>query len=229
MFVYALQGAGKTSQNSQGSGWNQQLMFTLNIVDVHGVAIVETVTEYTNQISLWEEVPANHSALPDSEKEWMTLVATSPLPTLQSLKSISPNGSFGKMSPVSCHRAEDGTLVPSSGRWMKSGMGTHGECLTLNTPEHPTIRGLCLNDEGVSLLSEILETGVVPQRFYLTPKACAGILRRAEKRGKDLPPLLRQALNLSLIDDPTTQSDAFNKTPATRSGTSTATARSQEH
>jgi hypothetical protein len=39
-----------------------------------------------------------------------------------------------------------------------------------------------------------LETGDVPRRFYLTAKACAGILRRAEKRGKELPTQLHQAL-----------------------------------
>jgi hypothetical protein len=47
----------------------------------------------------------------------------------------------------------------------------------------------------VCSLSDILETGDVPQRFFLTPKACAGILRRAEKRGKELPPQLRHALD----------------------------------
>jgi len=44
------------------------------------------------------------------------------------------------------------------------------------------------------LLSETLETGEVPQRFYLSQKACQGILRRAEKRGKQLPDQLRMAL-----------------------------------
>lgn len=44
-------------------------------------------------------------------------------------------------------------------------------------------------------LSEILETEHVPERYFLTPKACAGILRRAEKRGKDLPTVLHQALS----------------------------------
>jgi hypothetical protein len=43
-------------------------------------------------------------------------------------------------------------------------------------------------------LSEILETGPVDRRYFLSPKACAGILRRAAKRGKDLPPALRLAL-----------------------------------
>lgn len=34
----------------------------------------------------------------------------------------------------------------------------------------------------------------MPQRYYLSPKACAGILRRAEKRGKALPAALAAAL-----------------------------------
>ena len=44
-----------------------------------------------------------------------------------------------------------------------------------------------------SSLSAILESKT-SARYYLSPKACAGILRRAEKRGKSLPPSLREAL-----------------------------------
>ena len=43
-------------------------------------------------------------------------------------------------------------------------------------------------------LSAVLETGRVPPRYCLSPKACAGILRRAKRRGKELPPMLRRAL-----------------------------------
>ena len=43
-------------------------------------------------------------------------------------------------------------------------------------------------------LSSILETASIPHRYYLSQTACAGILRRAEKRGKDLPPALHRAL-----------------------------------
>jgi len=43
-------------------------------------------------------------------------------------------------------------------------------------------------------LSQVLETGSIPQRFFLSSTACAGILRRAEKRGKALPHALQQAL-----------------------------------
>jgi hypothetical protein len=43
-------------------------------------------------------------------------------------------------------------------------------------------------------LSQVLESGPVPQRYFLSEKACSGILRRAERRGKALPDQLRQAL-----------------------------------
>jgi site-specific DNA-cytosine methylase len=39
MKAYTLQGGGATSQNSQGMGWNEDISFTLNNTDVHGVAI----------------------------------------------------------------------------------------------------------------------------------------------------------------------------------------------
>ena len=44
-----------------------------------------------------------------------------------------------------------------------------------------------------STLSQILEVHV-PEKYYLTPKACVGILRRALLRGKALPESLRMAL-----------------------------------
>jgi hypothetical protein len=50
------------------------------------------------------------------------------------------------------------------------------------------------NDASVCSLSQVLEQTSIPQRFFLSSKACAGILRRAEKRGKELPTPLRIAL-----------------------------------
>ena len=89
---------------------------------------------------------------------------------------------------------QQGRLVPCSEGWGNSGMGSPTGFLTLNTSEWNHTLGLSLNDDGVCSLSDILETGDVPQRFYLSARACAGILRRAEKRGKDLPPPLAHAL-----------------------------------
>jgi len=50
------------------------------------------------------------------------------------------------------------------------------------------------NDASVCSLSQILETGPIPPKYFLSGKACAGILRRAERRGKELPEQLRRAL-----------------------------------
>jgi hypothetical protein len=50
------------------------------------------------------------------------------------------------------------------------------------------------NGASACSLSSILETGAIDPRYYLTQRACAGILRRAENRGKELPPMLRRAL-----------------------------------
>jgi hypothetical protein len=52
------------------------------------------------------------------------------------------------------------------------------------------------NDGGGSSCSllEVLEAGDVPTRYFLSSTACRGILRRAEKRGRGLPPALREAL-----------------------------------
>lgn len=49
------------------------------------------------------------------------------------------------------------------------------------------------NEENASTLSQILQAGV-PEKYYLSPKACQGILRRASVRGKELPEVLRIAL-----------------------------------
>jgi len=50
-------------------------------------------------------------------------------------------------------------------------------------------------------LSDVLEaTRDVPPRFYLSAKACAGILRRAEKRGKGLPKALWAALKAAAME-----------------------------
>jgi len=79
------------------------------------------------------------------------------------------------------------TLAASSVRWANSGMGGATGCLMLNTSESH-------KDADECLLSDVLETGDLPQKYYLSPRACEGILRRAEKRGKQLPPMLHQAL-----------------------------------
>ena len=143
---------------------------------------------------LSEAPPAKVSRSPALEKDWLTLAATSCSRLALWLRDTAPTGSSGRMSPESCHLTEDGILEPSSGCWQNSGMGSPTGFLTLNTSEWAASPALSRNGGGVCSLSDILETGAVPQRFYLSAKACQGILRRASTRGKELPPMLRQAL-----------------------------------
>ena len=54
-------------------------------------------------------------------------------------------------------------------------------------------------DAGVCGLSDILETvGEHLRKYCLSLKACAGILRRAASRGKDLPARLAAALKAQI-------------------------------
>lgn len=55
--------------------------------------------------------------------------------------------------------------------------------------------GECPSAGKESTLSQILQEDA-PERYYLSQKACLGILRRAGKRGKKLPEVLRRALIL---------------------------------
>ena len=53
--------------------------------------------------------------------------------------------------------------------------------------------GVSPSEEQGSTLSQIL-LAEVPEKYYLSPKACLGILRRASVRGKELPEVLKKAL-----------------------------------
>jgi len=155
-----------------------------------------------DQLTLSLEEPlVSPSQSQDSGKEWMTHVVTWRSSIAECLTTLDPSGSSGKTSQVSCQVQEDGTLVPSSGRWLNSGMGSPTECLTLSTVEWHS-------DAVVSLLSDTLEIGDLPPQYYLSAVACAGILRRAERRGKNLPHTLKVALlNISreILEEPLRQ------------------------
>lgn len=75
--------------------------------------------------------------------------------------------------------AKPGQSPETDGLWL-------GDSLTLNIGESP-------REESASLLSLILEDNA-PQKYYLSARACQGILTRASRRGKPLPEVLRQAL-----------------------------------
>jgi hypothetical protein len=141
----------------------------------------------SNLTSSSVEHPVKPSLSRVFDRDWLTLVATWPSSFSDFLTSTGLAGSSGRTSLVSCLRQADGTLAPSSGRWQNSGMGSATECSTLSTSEYPS-------DVVASSLSGILETGDVPQRYYLSARACEGILRRAAARKRTLPEQLRLAL-----------------------------------
>lgn len=85
-----------------------------------------------------------------------------------------------------------------------------GEFSTRNFGESP-------KDVVVSSLSRILQENA-PEKYYLSRKACLGILRRAKSKGRDLPPKLKSALELQagLISSSEDTLPAGDGTPLSR-------------
>ena len=134
-----------------------------------------------------EEPPANPSQSQEKERDWMIRVATSPLNLSALPADFGPHGWYGRTSPEFYPSTRVAPLGNSWERWKNAGMGGHTGCLTLNISEYPSGGAACS-------LSDILETSALPQRYFLSAKACRGILRRADRRGKSLPFSLQAAL-----------------------------------
>ena len=121
------------------------------------------------------------------------------------------DSSCGKMYPEPSPQTKVGISKRSSKRSSASKSQKRHRCLRLKRGSGPTLTatwetdgawhtefwmrntGPFPNEEQESFLSQILQANV-PQRFYLSRKACLGILRRASARGKALPEILRKAL-----------------------------------
>jgi len=164
----------------------------------NGLGVAESEVAYTLDqtgaqgvlISSAEGSPAKTSQLPESEPDSQAndQDSSSRQPESLTLFSGTEAGFSLRMFPDSFpHKAEE-ISESFSRRWPNSGfMTSPGECWTVDTSE-------CRSDGGVSSsLPDVLEADV-PPRFYLSQKAAAGILRRAERRGKALPEHLESAL-----------------------------------
>lgn len=107
-----------------------------------------------------------------------------------------PSG-HGKKKPVSTFRSGQVQvlLLDPAGQ-------SHGG------PKMPNI-SVWPNDASVCSLSAVLVRGLIPKKYYLSSTACAGILRRAETRGKTLPMTLLHALQAAagVLSEPETPAD----------------------
>ena len=124
-----------------------------------------------------------------------------------------PDSWSGKTSPEPSQATKDRTSGRSSKRSSGSQSQTPPICLSLKRGNGPkpgvytmhwengrlvgeyTTRstGECPREENASRLSQILEDSPHP-KYFLSAKACLGILTRANRRGMKLPPELEAAL-----------------------------------
>ena len=84
-------------------------------------------------------------------------------------------------------------ITQSSMKWQTSGLWLSSGIASMHSSSE------CPNDEGEyssSLASILVSPSEVASKYYLSPKAAEGILRRAGNRGKVLP----QALEVALKD-----------------------------
>ena len=120
---------------------------------------------------------------------------------------------YGKMSPEPSAQMGEQTSKPSSRRSSASQNQTHRMCLcltrangtsqdasTMTWADGPLLgeytmlsSGESPREENASLLSQILQDSAQP-KYYLSERAVLGILTRANKRGKELPEILYEAL-----------------------------------
>ena len=119
---------------------------------------------------------------------------TCPVPLVQEHPKARTSGSFWKRSSaLKAIPFQSLDLTPGAGNLLGEFYWElispwRGGASTLNTGVSP--RGA-----KESSLSQILQADP-PLKYYLSPKACLGILRRAFKRGKELPQKLEGALKI---------------------------------
>ena len=131
---------------------------------------------------------------------------------VEQVQTSAPVGWSGKMSPELSAPTKERTLGQSSRKQSKSQSRKSPLFLSLRTDgqqpdaspmweENGALLGAfsmlsfgeCPSAENASHLSQILEASPHP-KYSLSAKACLGILNRAEKRGKQLPEILKLAL-----------------------------------
>jgi hypothetical protein len=132
------------------------------------------------------ESPARMLASLDGEPDLPENGQDSSSSSPESCENYSPAGSSSRTFQACFLLIKDLISLSSSIRWPTSAMGGPTEYSIVNSSESP-------RDAAECSLSDILVAHAHP-KYSLSPKAAAGILRRAERRGRDLPTHLAQAL-----------------------------------
>ena len=110
-----------------------------------------------------------------------------------SLREIAPELFSSRTFQVCSLATADETSESLFERWPNSGMVWDGVCLTAGTLESPSrVKGYILLDA--------IETGEASERYFLSPNAARGMLRRANRMGRPLFPPLRKALEILAED-----------------------------
>lgn len=172
-----------------GFGGDRSVLF------VDAVRIIGEMRRATNGMyptfAVWENVPGAFSS--NGGEDFRTV--------LEKLARVAqPDASIPRPSEGGGGGGAGNTQEQSpetDGAWL-------GDSLTLNIGESPSVA-------NESLLSQILEVDV-PLKYFLSARACRGILTRASRRGKALPDLLKTAL-LDMIEWWESEATASAETP----------------
>lgn len=159
---------------------------------VQGVTVAPPLTEASSTSSA-EGSPARTSPSPGSAAASPATDPASSSSSPESLSLFDPDGFSSRTYPVSSLATAVGTSESCLERWPSSGTAWPGGFSTHVSSECRSDAGGCSSSEPS--LTEILEPPAsVPERYSLSARAARGILRRAQKRGRILPPHLLAAL-----------------------------------
>lgn len=149
-----------------------------------------------HQLSMFcaEDFHAKTSQWLENVLDWLEKDQDYSLSSCVSLLHSIPVGLSSRMSLDFCRRSKDKTWERSSESWPTAGIGGPTGCLTLNSSESPS-------NAVVSTLSEIVEPEPVQPEFYLSQKACQGILNRAQRNAINLPERLRAACMQKILNN----------------------------
>ncbi len=128
---------------------------------------------------------------PDDEQGFQASEAASSSSSPESQTLFGLAGFSSRTYPASSPRTAVGTSESCLERWPTSGTAWHGGFSTAVTSECRSDDAGCSSSEPS--LADVLEPSA-PAKYSLSARAAAGILRRAEKRGRQLPSHLSAAL-----------------------------------